>query len=49
MYGVIEEANGSNHRGKSHNIWVIKTGRLIMQNMRHIYNTPITTKQYLHV
>ena len=47
MYGVIEEANGSDTRGQSYIIWVTKTDRLMIQNMKHICSTLITTEQYL--
>ena len=34
--GVIKEANKSDHRGRSYFIRVMKMGKLIMQNIRHI-------------
>ena len=45
--GIIEEANNNYHNGKCYVVTLTKTGRLIMQNTRHICNTPITTEQYL--
>ena len=47
MYGVIEEANSSNQKGWSSVIWVMRRGRLIAQNTKQIYSTPITTEQCL--
>ena len=47
MHGVIKEAINSDHNGRFFIIRVTKTGRLIMQNTRHICSTPITTEQYL--
>ena len=44
MYEIIEKANNSGHSGRSYKIRVIKTGRLIMQNTRHICSTPVTTE-----
>ena len=29
-------------------MWVMKTGILIMLDMRHMHSTPITTEHYLH-
>ena len=48
MHGVMEEANGSDHNEQSFTIWVMKTGRCIMQNTKDIHRTPITTEQYFH-
>ena len=47
MHGVIEEANNSDHRGISYIIRVMKMGRLITQNIRHICSITIPTEQYL--
>ena len=49
MHGTIEEANSSDHRGRSYIIRVVKTGRLITQDMRYIGSTLVTTEQYLLV
>ena len=46
MYGVIEEANSSDHKGDCTSSWP-QTSRLITWNMKHIYSTPITLEQYL--
>ena len=45
-HSVIEEANNSDHNGRSYIVRVIKMGRLIMWNTRHICSIPITTEQY---
>ena len=45
---IIEEANGSNYREQLYIIQVMKTGKLITWNMKHICNNPVTTEQYLH-
>ena len=45
MHAVIEEANKSDHCGRSYIIRVMKTGRLVMWNTTHICNTPITMEQ----
>ena len=47
IHSVVEEANGTDHQRQSFIIRVMKGGRLIMHNMRHIHSTPITTEQYL--
>ena len=47
IHGVIEEANNNGHIGRSYIITVMKTGRVITQNTRHICNTPIPPEQYL--
>ena len=43
---VIKEANKSDYNGRSYIIKVLKMGRLIIWNIRHIYSTPIWTEQY---
>ena len=47
MNGVIQEANSSGHRGRSYIIRVMKMGRKITRNMRHICSMPVTTKKHL--
>ena len=47
IYEVIQEANKSDFNGRSYIVRVVKTGRLKIQNTRHIYSTPITTKKYI--
>ena len=47
MHGVIIEGNTDDYQGQSNQVWVIKTGRIIMQNMKHIRHTPVTVRQYL--
>ena len=48
MHSTVEEVNNPDHQGQSYSVTrVMKTGRLIMLNMRHIYSTPSTTEQYL--
>ena len=47
MHSVITEPNNSDHKGHSYTIWVTKTGRLIMKNLKHICNTTITSEEYL--
>ena len=47
MHRVSEEANSSDHRGRTYIVRVIKTDRLIMQKIIHINRVPVTTEQYL--
>ena len=47
MHWVIEETNGSDHKGQLYIIWVTETGRLITWNMTYICSTPVTMEQYL--
>ena len=46
MHGVIVRPNNF-HRGCYYTILVMKTGRLIMQNSKHIHGTTITSEEYL--
>ena len=48
MQGVIEEPNGSNHRGHSYTIYITRTGRISTQIVKHIHATPISAEQYLY-
>ena len=47
IHSTVEEMSDSGHQRQSYIINFIKTGRLIMHNMRHISSTPITREQYL--
>ena len=47
MHGVIVKPHNSNYRGHSYTIWVMKTGRVIMWNSKHISCTIITSEEYL--
>ena len=42
MHRVKEK--GNDNKGCSYIIWVTKAGRLITQNMKHIYSTLIAKK-----
>ena len=48
MYRVTVEANGSDHRGHSYNVLVMKTGRLITCNTKQICSTTISSERYMH-
>ena len=47
MHRVIKEANSSDLNGRSYIIRVMKTGRIITWDIRHICSTQVTTEQYL--
>ena len=44
-HGVIVEMNSINHRGHSYTVWVKKTRRLIMHNMKQIQFTKSTEQK----
>ena len=46
-HGVIVKPNNCDHRGCTYIIWVMNTGRNIMQNLKHICGTTITSEDYL--
>ena len=45
---MIVEPNNDDHRGCSYTICVMKTGRLIMWNSKHVCSTSIMLEEYLH-
>ena len=47
IHGVIGEANGSDHKGQSCMIEIMKTGKLIIWNRKYLCNISITMKQYI--
>ena len=47
MHSFIIEDNRNGHGGQSYWVWVMKMGRIIIQNMEHIRHTPVTIEHYL--
>ena len=39
--------NTDDHLGKSYEVQVVKIGRIVMQNIKHIRNTSVTIKKSL--
>ena len=47
IHGVIVEVNSTDHNGWSYIVRVMKMGRIITYNTRHICKTLLSVKQYL--